>query len=993
VSDRLTIVFSVDSVPMTAAIIAGEASLGGSESACLGLARALKARGHDVQIVTTKLAEDAPRVDRWGVPWHRAEDLYTLLPLIDPDVFVALRQPNVFGLPVPARLRMLWNQDMLVGEQAKLHMMSYAWAYDAMAYVSEYQRKQWEGVAPELKSLGWVTRNGFDPAHVPANVEKVPGRVIHISRPERGLQPLLMMWPELKKRVPHAELQICRYQSMYDGEGSNVKAMCEQFDKMVAQVQGEVGGITYLGSLGKRDLYRAIAEAEVMWYPGVVDFAETSCIAAIEAQACGTPLVCSYKGALPETAPYAAFVHGDALTPEYQKQSIDAVVRTLSNEPVFTRAYGIAQKKGLEHVKSYTYDAIAAEWEQFIWETFDARSQDQPRVIDALLHEDDHVAAKALAKQMTYGVDMAAIIAECERVEKGEAQTEVEYGKYALDPEVEITTRRQPRHDTVIRAFDGCKSILDLACGNGAFAILLAKADETRKVHGIDYSQQNIDAAVAATERYGLADRVVFDREVVCDLASGRVQPDVRTRMMIRNTSPDGVFLGEFCEHVAGVTTLLTGVRDLVGDGVRVVITVPSGPFSDMLDPDTPKQKGHVHHFRPRDLDAIFSQQQDCQIDYLDCGKTNRGHKVGHWVITYTTSETPLGERPLTHWHRTIRPQQRLSVGIIANDCTPDLARCLNDVWWVADEIIIGDCASMDRAELERLATRYKAKLLDLPHVGALEGGFSQARNYTLQAATGDWFLWIDADEQLIGNFNLHQYLESGPFLGYAIKQNHLMLDAPQHFDTPIRVFRRRPDIEFYGCVHEQPQQGDCNGDITPALQLHEVQIAHTGYMHEGIRRNKATKRNLPLLVRDRKVFPTRRLGKVLVLRDLVNQALWREERNRGALDAESKDLLLRACALFEQEFMAPDDKFHPIARPFYETALRRMANAVEVEFALGGAAGGLKGRSPKPIKWWVREYDHLWPLIAHEEQKIKAQRTPVVIDVTPIETREAVSA
>ena len=77
-------------------------SLGGSESACLGLGRALKARGHDVHFITTKQAEDAPDVDRWGVPWHRSQDLPAKLPLMDPDVFVALRSPHVFGLPVPA---------------------------------------------------------------------------------------------------------------------------------------------------------------------------------------------------------------------------------------------------------------------------------------------------------------------------------------------------------------------------------------------------------------------------------------------------------------------------------------------------------------------------------------------------------------------------------------------------------------------------------------------------------------------------------------------------------------------------------------------------------------------------------------------------------------------------------------------------------------------------------------------------------------------------
>ncbi len=983
---KLSIVFHVDSVPMTKAVIAGEASLGGSESACLGLARALKARGHDVHIATTKLAEDAETLDAWGVAWHHTRDLWSLLPIIDPDVVVALRAPNVFGLPVAARYRILWNQDMLVGEPAKLGIMAHAWAYDELAYVSQYQRKQWEGVAPELKGLGWVTKNGFDPAHVPATVTKIPHRIIHISRPERGLGPLLAMWPELKRRVPDAELHVCRYQSMYDGEGSAVKAMCEHFDRMVAQVNGMTGGITYLGALGKKELYQAIADAAVMWYPGVVDFAETSCIAAIEAQACGTPFVGSYKGALPETVPHGVLIHGDAMSPEYQRQSIGAVVAALG-EPKLVRMLedgGIfdpdkAVDAGLKHVQSYTYAALAEEWEAHLWERFDTRAKNVPAIVGALLEEDDHVAAKALT-------DDPAIVAQCDRVIRGEALTAEGYAEFALDPEIEIA-QNYGRMTAVVKAFEGCSSILDLACGNGAFAIALAEADKTRHVHGIDYAAGNIDVARKAAAKRGIADRVSFKRETVCDQASGEllIAPWVGEEF-------DGLFLGEFCEHIAGVTNLLRGVRHVVGDGVRVVITVPSGPFGDLRDPDTPAQKGHVHHFRPKDLDAIFSKQADCTIDFLDCGSTMCGDRVGHWLIRYTTSDAPFGERPLAHWHRVMRPQQRLSVGIIAHNCTPDLARCLNDVWWIADEIVLADCGSSDVVELRRLVERYGVKAFTIPPVHALEGGFSEARNCTMRQSTGDWFLWIDADEQLINGIDVWKYLQSGPYRGYALRQNHLMLDAPQHFDTPVRIFRNEPDIQFYGCVHEQPQAGDCNGDILPALQLNDVQIAHHGYMNEGVRRRKATKRNLPLLVRDREMFPDRRLGLVLVLRDLVNQGMWRHE-TIGVVDDGVQDLYARAVTLFEQHFMDPADKFHPIARPFYEQALRCYEGALEVSYALAGKQGGLRGASPKPLTWWVRKREHLWTLVDYEQRKVRERDQPIAIDVEPIEQPQGVAA
>ena len=960
---------------MTRAVVAGETSLGGSESACLGLARALKARGHDVTIAATRMDDDVPEIDHAGVRWLPSETLHQAQKLIDPDVFVALRQPHVFGQQIQARYRMLWNQDMLVGEQAKHYTMAHAWAYDEIAYVSEYHRKQWEGVCKEIAPLGWVTKNGFDPAMVPTDVVRVPHRIIHISRPERAMTPLLAMWPELKRRVPDAELHICRYQSMYDGEGSNVKAMVEAYDRQIAQVNAEVGGIVQLGQLNKRDLYRAIASASVMWYPGVVDFAETSCIAAIEAQACGTPLVLSYKGALPETAPSASFVMGDAMSTEYQEKSISAVERVLTTPGAFQ----IIAQQGRNHVQSYAYDAIAAEWESHIWAKFDARASKNPeRVVDALLHEDDHVAALALTTRED-------IREECHRVIRGEAQTAEAYGKFALAPDAEMGPQKTARHDAVVEAFAGCTSILDLACGNGAFAILLAKAQDGRTVVGFDYSEQNITAAEDAAKRHEA--KATFFHQTVCNLESGEV--------LLGGLSEkyDGLFLGEFCEHIGGITTFLTGAKKLVGNGVRVVVTVPSGPFSEMLPVDMPKQKGHVHHFRPRDIEAIFGSQQDFTVDYLDCGYSPRGAAVGHWIIRFTTSDVPFGDRPMAHWHRTMRPKGGLSVGLLAYNATKWLNNCLSSVWPVADEILVLDTGSSDRAELEHICKRWGAHLFTGPMVHQLEGGFSQARNLLLAQATGEWFLWIDSDEELVGNQGISKYLESGVFRGYALKQNHLMLDAPQHFDTPVRLFKRADDIEFYGVVHEQPQQGDCNGDIFPCLQLHDVQIAHTGYLHEGVRRQKASGRNLPLLIRDEKVFPYRLLGRVLMIRECVTQAGWKQEQSGGQPTPEVSALWARAIELFESNFLDPENKYHKIARPFYEMAVSKVRGAIEVETALGGAVQGLKGRHAEPMRFWARVPSHIEPMLDYyKREALKVYRQPIV-DVEPVDTREAVPA
>ena len=299
--------------------------------------------------------------------------------------------------------------------------------------------------------------------------------------------------------------------------------------------------------------------------------------------------------------------------------------------------------------------------------------------------------------------------------------------------------------------------------------------------------------------------------------------------------------------------------------------------------------------------------------------------------------------------------------------------------------MLIGDTGLSPRDRTTLQAEYPRLRCVDVGPIQALERGFSEARNRVLDAATGEWFCWVDTDEVLVGHEQLHKYLEGGVFVGYALKQHHLMLDVPKTFDTPMRVFRRVPTIRFYGCIHEQPQMGDANGDITPSLQLHDVEIAHVlGYLTEAIRRQKCLTRNLPLLVRDQQMFPDRRLGKLLVLRDLVNLGTWAREAAGGALTDDAKRYYQQAIGLFEQHFVDPSDKHYALARPFYEAALQPVDGAWEAEIAFAARQGGLgKGRA-KSERVWVRTREDLAALVAHRAQTWVPTVEPP-IDVEPV--------
>lgn len=948
--------FYIRSVPFTKSVILGETSLGGSESAAVGVARALVARGHRVVIFAADLADTARGRDPWGVLWEPHDLLMAPHGYLhwEWDACVSLRMTEVFEQAwIPARWRVLWNQDLLLdGGDAKGQaqaVMSALWSVDTLAYVSAYHRAQWEGLLPYVKDMGWVTRNGFDPDVVPVDVPKDDRVIIHISRPERGLTPILRMWPLLKLRRPQAILQLARYSSMYDAAGWG--RICEAYDAEVARVNRDVGGIEYLGELNKPDLYQAISRAAVMWYPGVADFAETSCIAAIEAQACGTPFVGSYRGALPETVPHGVLIKGDPMTPAYQNKSVDAVLDAMHGCEFQTSAYLDRQQFGREHVERYTFDVLAAEWEARARQEFETRRAANPAgILRRLLEDDDHCAALPLALE----VGDEAAIARCGRVIAGLDQVADQYAE-AANRDTIAEAEIEPRLKLVAGQFGQTTHLLDVACGNGAFAIAVARRWPTLRVTGVDYSADLVEQATAAAEAEGVSDRVRFEQAIVYDYERHTLHADMAAFVAAHAETFDGLFCGEFLEHCANSAALIDGLEPALIPGATVIYTCPHGPFMQLMPEGVPIHRGHVHHFQIDDLFAVFGDKVNADIRAMDMGVSRRGELIGHWLIGYEYQpDHPAGDRDLAWRALSTRPMPMLSVGLIVKNAATDLDRCLVSVRKVADEIVIGDTGSIDRTV--DIARAYTDKVLQLLPVEHQPDGFAGARNQVLAACTGDWFLWIDADETLEHAAALRRYLETGPYLGYCIRQNHLMIDAPSHFDEPVRVFRRRPDIQFYGCVHEQPQQGDCNTDIMPALGLLDVQIAHIGYRTEDLRRRKQ-QRNLPLLLRNRERFPTRVLNDVLEIRECVLRGS--DELAQGNTVVASS-LFSRAIALYEEQFVDPTHKYHRIARPFYEQALQHVPSSCEFEVSFAGTRGALNGRRAKPTRFRARRYEDI---------------------------------
>ena len=282
--------------------------------------------------------------------------------------------------------------------------------------------------------------------------------------------------------------------------------------------------------------------------------------------------------------------------------------------------------------------------------------------------------------------------------------------------------------------------------------------------------------------------------------------------------------------------------------------------------------------------------------------------------------------------------QQTVSACMIVRNAQGTLYRCLDSVKEIADEIIVCDTGSSDRTM--KIAREYTDKLTSIPW----NDDFAAARNRSIAEATGDWILWIDADEYLLGGEHLGKYLRDNMYQGYVIRQHHQAIDAQFKPDVPVRLFRNHRNIKFFGCIHEHPET-ELNAGIAPSVILSDVHIMHDGYVTETIRRKRFL-RNLPLLLKDRKRNPQRRLGLVFLERDYVHLARYELERTRGMMTEKASGYLERALEIHREHFASPEDPLHGYSLPLYQSALELLGEGFELGYFLQ-ISDGSGGRLP----------------------------------------------
>ena len=314
-----------------------EMGLGGSEECVVYLARALAARGHDVQVF-----------NRCGYPLRDAKVRYFLPD--DPlprgiDLLVAwrdwrralarqgeIRSERHAG---QARKIWLWCHDIPVephfpaGGEGLLALLG---ACDRVVLLNAYHRRLYAGVPQGqvfLCPIGIVPEQ-FE---VPDPPERLPGRVVYASHPDRGLDRLRALWPQVRAQVPEATLAAFWWEP-------------EHF----RPAQEEIG-ILPMRSVGHADLAREMMRSQVLSYP--CTFApEISPAVCIKAQAAGAIPVYVPQGGMPDVIRY-----GYEATPETFARTLMAAL--LNPNLNLVRAQMIPWAR-----QTYDWNRVARRWEE-----------------------------------------------------------------------------------------------------------------------------------------------------------------------------------------------------------------------------------------------------------------------------------------------------------------------------------------------------------------------------------------------------------------------------------------------------------------------------------------------------------------------------------------------------------------------------------------------------------------------------------------------------
>lgn len=272
--------------------------MGGTESAVVYLSTALVRAGAKVTLLNnpkTEMVVDGVRLLPSDKMPPGLVDKCDALVVISTAVGSRIRAS--FGPKIPLLLWCHLDVDQAYIQSLAQEEERKAWSGYVM--VSQWQAQRFAGHFGLDSTKNHVIGNAISPAFLdlpaaPAWFETgAAPTLFYSSTPYRGLDVLLQCFPAIRARVPDIKLKIHSSMGIY--------GLAPERDtfRYLYELARNLPGVDYIGPVPQRELAASLQSAAALAYPTTFD--ETSCIAAMEALACGADVLTTDRGALPET--------------------------------------------------------------------------------------------------------------------------------------------------------------------------------------------------------------------------------------------------------------------------------------------------------------------------------------------------------------------------------------------------------------------------------------------------------------------------------------------------------------------------------------------------------------------------------------------------------------------------------------------------------------------------------------------------------------------
>lgn len=195
-----------------------------------------------------------------------------------------------------------------------------------------------------------------------------------------------------------------------------------------------------------------------------------------------------------------------------------------------------------------------------------------------------------------------------------------------------------------------------------------------------------------------------------------------------------------------------------------------------------------------------------------------------------------------------------VSLCLIVKNESNLLRHCINSAKHVVQEIVVVDTGSTD--DTLQIATEVGAKTFFHPW----NGNFSEARNFALLQATGQWILVLDADEVLapVEAASFKTLLCNDQVEGYFLTIHSYQGNGKELMeDHVVRLFRNKSSYRFSGAIHEQVAASILQVNEGKGLHTCPLLIEHYGYLAEELQRKDKFSRNTSIILRELEKTPS----------------------------------------------------------------------------------------------------------------------------------------